>query len=109
MADLNKLLSINGVFAAGEFGDDGTLKAHAGDLSEEHAAMAAQMCAANNAVGRMQCDGYTAFSGKEWTPLQGWALTGKKISVCIGGNIGVFVRNGEASFNEVFSALREAS
>ena len=107
MADLNKLLTIPGVWAAGEFGDDGSLLAHAGELSDEHAAMAAQMCAANNAMARMQCDGFTAMSGQEWAPLRGWALTGPLHSVCVMGNVGVFVRNAEVSFNSVFAGLGE--
>ncbi len=107
MANLDRLMQIKGVFAAGEFTDDGKLVAYKGEISEEHAAMAAEMCAANNAMAKMQCDGYTAFSGKEWTPLIGWALTGPKYSVCVVGNIGVFVKNDEVSFNEVFKVLRE--
>jgi len=105
MADLKKILGIKGVFAVGQFNDDGTLAAFEGDIGEEEAAMAAQMCAANNAMARMQTDGYTAFSGQEWTPLHGWALTGPKYSVCVGGNVGAFVKNDEVSFNEVFQAL----
>jgi roadblock/LC7 domain-containing protein len=108
MANLDKVMSVKGVWAVGEFNDDGTLVAYKGDISDEHAAMAAQMCAANNAMAKMQCDGYTAFSGKEWTPLIGWALTGPKYSVCVVGNVGAFVNNDEVSFNEVFQALREA-
>lgn len=106
MAKLDDLLRIKGVFAAGEFSNDGKLLAYKGDISEEHAAMAAEMCAANSLMAKMQCDGYTAFSGQEWAPNIGWALTGPKYSVCVIGNKGVFVRNGEVSFNEVFKALR---
>ncbi|WP_299228926.1 DUF2173 family protein [Sulfurihydrogenibium sp.] len=105
MADLKNLMSIKGVFAAGEFNPDGTLVAYEGDITEEEAAMAAAMCAANNAMAKMQTDGYTAFSGQEWTPLHGWAMTGPKCSVCAAGNVGVFVKNDEVSFNEVFKAL----
>ncbi|HID05491.1 MAG TPA: DUF2173 family protein [Aigarchaeota archaeon] len=107
MANLDRLLQIKGVFAAGEFSDDGKLVAYKGDITEEEAAMAAEMCAANNAMASMQTDGYTALSGKEWTPLKGWALTGPKYSVCVVGNVGVFVKNDEVSFNEVFKALTE--
>ena len=107
MANLDRLMKIKGVWAAGEFTDDGKLVAYKGNISEEQAAMAAEMCAANNAMAKMQCDGYTAFSGQEWTPLHGWALTGPKYSVCVMGNGGVFVNNDEVSFNEVFKALRE--
>ncbi|MFN3788422.1 MAG: DUF2173 family protein, partial [Sulfurihydrogenibium azorense] len=56
MADLKKLMSIKGVFAAGEFNPDGTLVAFEGDITEEEAAMAAAMCAANNAMAKMQTD-----------------------------------------------------
>jgi len=107
MANLDRLMKIKGVWAAGEFTDDGKLVAYKGNISEEQAAMAAEMCAANNAMAKMQCDGYTAFSGQEWTPLHGWALTGPKYSVCVMGNVGVFVNNDEVSFKEVFKALRE--
>jgi len=58
-------------------------------------------------MARMQCDGYTALSGQEWSPLKGWALAGPKYSVCVMGNVGVFVKNDEVSFNEVFKALAE--
>ncbi len=109
MANLDRLMQVKGVWAAGEFTDDGKLVAYKGNISEEHAAMAAEMCAANNAMAKMQCDGYTAFSGQEWTPLHGWALTGPKYSVCVMGNVGVFVNNDEVSFNEVFKALREVA
>lgn len=105
MADLQKLLSIKGVFAAGEFSNDGKLVAFKGEISEEEAAMAAKMCAANKAMAEMQTEGFTAMSGQEWAPFKGFALSGPKYSVCIAGNVGVFVKNDEVSFNEVFKAL----
>ena len=108
MADLKKLLQIEGVFAAGEFDDQGNLLAYEGDISEEEAAMAAKMCWANNAMATMQTEGYTAFSGQEWVPLRGWALTGPKYSVCVVGNVGVLVENDKASFNKVFEGLLSA-
>ncbi len=108
MANLDKLMSIKGVWAPGEFSPDGKLLAYKGNITEEHAAMAAMMCAANNLMAKMQAQGYTALSGQEWTPLHGWAVSGPKYSVCIMGNVGVFINNDEVSFNEVFKALKEA-
>lgn len=105
MANLDKFLSIKGVFAAGEFDANGNLVAYKGEISQEEAAMAAKMCAANTAMASMQTDGFTAMSGQEWAPLKGFALAGPKYSVCVAGNVGVFVKNSEASFNEVFKAL----
>ena len=105
MANLDQLLSIKGVWAAGEFSHDGKLLAYKGNISGEEAAMGAMMCAANAMMAEMQTQGFTAMSGKEWTPLVGFALTGPKYSVCVGKGVGVFVNNDEVSFNEVFKAL----
>jgi roadblock/LC7 domain-containing protein len=107
MTDLNNLLKIKGVFAVGSFDDNGNLTGYAGEITEDEAAMAASMSAANMHMARMQCDGFTAMSGEGgWTPAVGFALTGPLFTVCVEGNVGVFARNGEASFNEIFRALR---
>lgn len=106
MTDLNNLLKLKGVFAAGAFSDDGKLTAYAGDITEDAAAMAAAMCAANMHMARMQTDGFTAMSGESgWTPATGFAVAGPKFAVCVMGNVGVFARLGEASFNEIYKAL----
>ncbi|MFN3751998.1 MAG: DUF2173 family protein [Thiobacillus sp.] len=106
MSNLNELLKIKGVFAAGSFSDDGKLTGYAGEISEDEAAMAAAMCAANMHMARMQTDGFTAMSGESgWTPATGFSLAGPRFSVCVMGNVGVFARLGEASFNDVFKAL----
>lgn len=106
MTDLNRLLKIKGVFAAGTFSDDGKLTGYAGEITEDEAAMAAAMCAANMHMARMQCDGFTAMSGESgWTPATGFAVAGPKYAVCVMGNAGVFARVGEASFNEIYKAL----
>jgi len=107
MANLDRLLGIRGVFAVGEFSENGELVAFKGDISEEEARMAALMCYANSVMAGMQAQGYSALSGKEWTPLVGWALSGPKYSVCVVGRVGVFVKNADVSFNEVFKALME--
>ena len=107
MSKLKELMSINGVVAAGEFNADGSLVAFEGNITEEEAAMAAQMSHANKIMAQMQVDGFTAMSGEDgWTPVQGFAVSGPKLSICVGGNIGVFIDNSTASFNEVFKALQ---
>ncbi len=74
MSNLNELLKIKGVFAAGSFSDDGKLTGYAGEISEDEAAMAAAMCAANMHMARMQTDGFTAMSGESgWTPATGFS------------------------------------
>ncbi len=107
MANLKELLAIEGVVAAGEFSDDGALLALEGDLTEEEGAMAAQMCSANKKMMQMQVDGYTALSKEDgWTPAMGFAIAGPKLSICVVGNIGVFVETGKGSFNKVMQALQ---
>lgn len=106
--DIHSLLKMKGVFAVGEFAEDGTLKAFAGEITEDEAAMAAAMCAANMHMAKMQADGFTALSGEGgWTPATGFSLAGPKFSVCVMHNRGVFVHNGKGSFNEIFKALSQ--
>ncbi len=108
MTDLNKFLKLKGVFAAGSFSDDGRLTGYAGEITEDEAAMAAAMCAADMHMARMQTDGFTAMSGESgWTPATGFSLAGPKFAVCVVGNVGVFARQGEASFNEIYKALQQ--
>ena len=107
MAKLKDLLAINGVVAAGEFTDEGTLMALEGNITEEEGAMAAQMCATNKKMMQLQVDGYTAVSQEDgWTPATGFALAGPKLSICVYGNIGVFLETGKASFNQVMQAMQ---
>jgi roadblock/LC7 domain-containing protein len=108
MTDLKSLLQLKGVFAVGSFSDDGKLTGYAGEINEDEAAMAASMCAADMHMARMQTDGFTALSGESgWTPATGFALSGPKFGVCVMGNVGVFARVGEASFQQIFKALKE--
>jgi roadblock/LC7 domain-containing protein len=88
MADLDKLMGVKGVWAAGEFSPDGKLIAYKGNISEEHAAMAAMMCAANTMMAEMQTQGYTAFSGQEWTPLIGLGSDRSQVFGLRGGQCG---------------------
>lgn len=103
--NLDRLMNLRGVFAAGEFGPDGFLVAYKGPLSEEHAAMTALMCAANNLMLRMQAEGFSRYTGMQWTPLRGWAVAAGDYAVCVMGNAGVFVKSDEADFNQIFREL----
>ena len=40
-----------------------------------------------------------------WVPQQGWAYSGGKWTVAVGGNRGVFVETAKADFNQLFQAL----
>jgi len=107
MADLDKLIALNGAVAAGEFTPTGELVAHKGDLSEEHAQMVAMMCAANSLMGKMQAESFAKHTGMNWSPFKGWAISAGDYSVCVMGNAGVFVETEKADFNAIFKALGE--
>lgn len=107
--NLDRLMSLKGAIAAGEFTSDGNLVAYKGDLKEEHARMVALMCAANSLMGKMQAEGFTAYTGMKWTPFLGWAVSAGDYSVCVMGNAGVFVETAKADFNEIFKVLGEES
>lgn len=104
-ANLDKLMGLKGVIAAGEFGVDGKLIAHKGNLTQEHAEMTAMMCAANNLNLKMQAESFSKYSGMEWRPLNGWAVSAGKYSVCVMGRRGVFVESDKADFNELFREI----
>jgi roadblock/LC7 domain-containing protein len=106
MADLQKALSIPGVYAAGEFTDTGELVAYAGDISLKTAKMAAKMCAANKMMGKMQASGWTDYTGGDgFEPCTGFAVSGPDNSALVYGNVGVFVRNRETDFDRALAAL----
>lgn len=106
MADLKKAMGIPGAYAAGEFSATGELLNYMGNISIQAAKMAAQMCAANLMMGKMQSSGWTAYTGKEgFEPATGFAVSGPENSALIVGNVGVFVRNKETDFDRAFEIL----
>jgi len=105
--NLNKLMMLSGATAAGEFTATGELVAYKGDLSEEHANMVAMMCAANSLMGKMQAEGFSKYTGMKWSPFRGWAVCAGDFTVCVMGNIGVFVETAKADFNAIFETLGE--
>jgi len=106
MADLRKAMSIPGAFAAGEFSPTGELLNYTGDINIQAAKMAAQMCAANMMMGRMQASGWTSYTGKEgFEPVTGFAVSGPENSALIVGHVGVFVRNKNVDFDKAFEVL----
>ncbi|QLG61182.1 DUF2173 family protein [Halorarum salinum] len=104
---LKELLEIDGVVAAGEFSPAGSLVDYETNvgLSEEVAANAAQFCASVSMLFDTLADAFGETSGMEWTPQRGWAYSGGKYTVAVGGDRGVFAETGEADFDDLFAAL----
>jgi roadblock/LC7 domain-containing protein len=109
MADLDVLLKIDGVVAAGEFRKDGTLVdfRSAMQMSDEMAAQSAQFCASVSMLFDTLGGAFSQVSGMPWSPQQGWAYSGGEYTVAVGegGTKGVFVETAKADFNQLFSAL----
>ena len=108
MADIRSLLHLPGVFAVGEFDNQGELVDYAGDISLNVARMAAMMAKANSATGNMQAAGYSDFTGKDgFSPVVGFAVSGTKKSALIVKNVGVFVDNDKADFDALRNTLNK--
>lgn len=106
MANLNKVMNIPGAFAAGEFSSGGELLNYTGNITLKAAKIAAQMCAANILMAKMEASGWTAYTGKDgFEPAHGFAVSGPENSALIVGNVGVFVRNKDTDFDKAFAVL----
>lgn len=104
---LDKLMSLPGAVAVGEFTPEGKLLRYKGELTKEAAEMAAAMCGATSAMFSKQTVEFSEKTGMKWTPFKGFAVSAGAFSVCAAGNIGVFVETEKADFNKIFSALAE--
>lgn len=107
MADLNRLMALEGAVSAGEFKPNGGLVRYQGELSEDIASLIAKMCAANSLMGTSQAESFSRISGMKWLPFHGWAVAAGDYSVCVMGNLGVFVETAKADFNGIFKVLSE--
>lgn len=107
MANLKRLLELKGAVSAGEFAPSGELVSYDGDLPLNLARQVAKMCAANTMMGMSQAESFTRISGMNWSPFHGWAVVAGDFSVCVVGDIGVFVETAKADFNDIFKTLSE--
>ncbi len=107
VSTIEDLMKLKGVAAAGEFSDDGRCLGYKANLpmNEEQAQMTAQFIATVSMMFKTLAGSYTQLSGMPWIPARGWAYSGGDWSVCVGGNIGLFVETAKADFNELFAAL----
>lgn len=107
MLDLQSLFALKGVVAALRFYDDGSLAEAAGDLDQIDAQLAAELCYANGRIMHHNGDALATLSGIEGWPPRGWMMMSDEFSICAVAEVACFVRNREASFNDVFRGLTE--
>jgi roadblock/LC7 domain-containing protein len=104
---LDKIMSLPGAVAAGEFTPEGKLIRYKGQLNQEAAEMAAMMCGLTSAMFSKQTVEFSEKTGMKWTPFKGFAVSAGEFSVCSAGNIGAFVETKKADFNKIFQVLGE--
>jgi roadblock/LC7 domain-containing protein len=104
---LDRLMSLPGAVAVGEFTPDGKLVRYKGQLSPQAAEMAAMMCGTTSSLFAKQSGEFSEKTGMKWTPFKGFAVTAGEFSVCAAGNTGLFVETAKADFNKIFQALAE--
>ena len=107
MSDLEKLMTLGGAVAAGEFTKDGRLVALKGEMDPKWAQMLANLCAANTLMGTMQCEAFGTYTGMKLTPFYVWAMSAGDYSFCVMGHRGVMMKTATADFNAAFAALAE--
>jgi roadblock/LC7 domain-containing protein len=105
--DLDALMQIDGVVAAGEFTQEGKLIDFRSsiDMSADAAAMCADLCAPVSVMFETLAEQYMRFSGMNWAPPKGWAYSGGEWTVAVSGTRGVFVQTAKTDFNRLFHML----
>lgn len=105
---LKRLLELPGVLGAATFSNKGELDSYRGQISQEHARMAAHMCSSNSIMVQMQSRMFGDYSGNPaWKSYQGWTMLGPELGVVVVGDTMCFLDRKEASLNQVIAALEQ--
>lgn len=110
MANLEKIMSLQGALAAFEFNDKGELKAS--KIADEKIInsdvldLLCHVCVANGAIATMQARGWekmTEMSG--FYPIKGFSLMGFEWTVIVNDHLGVIVKNNDVDFDQAYAVL----
>jgi roadblock/LC7 domain-containing protein len=107
MANLNRLMTLGGAVAAGEFSAGGELVSYKGDFPQETARYIARLCAGKSLLGATEAEALGRITGMNCSPFHGWAVSAGDYSICVMGHFGVFVETAKADFNEIYRVLSE--
>ena len=101
MIGLDRLMEKEGVVAAGQFGEDGSVVRAVGQFNPEVMKRAAQICAEHHRGAQEASKELEEGTPLDWDGLNGWVLWSGKHAVCVSGNTGVFVDATRADFNQL--------
>ena len=110
MADLDKLMALDGAVAAFSFSSSGELedsKIESGsELTPATLDMIAHVCVANTAIATMQARGWENMTGMGgFYPVKGFSLVGFDWTVIANGCCGVVVPNDKVDYEAAYAAL----
>jgi len=107
---IRQILALDGVMAICQFRDDGLLVESYGLLSDSWMVQLARFACDYRRMLQGNADQLSMFTQiGGWTPPRGWMVHGREKSVCGAGNLVCVVDNAEASLNQVYAELMEAS
>ncbi|MBW1806679.1 MAG: DUF2173 family protein [Deltaproteobacteria bacterium] len=105
MIGLDRLMEKDGVVAAGQFAEDGSVVRAVGQLNPEEMKRVAKICAEHSRGAQAMTDELDKETPLEWKGLNGWVLWGGKYALCVSGDTGVFVESTRADFNQLLVDL----
>ena len=113
MSNLDDLLKLRGVVAAGEFSPDGTLLdwrigLHADGANENLLRVGrlnAQFVATVTMLFNSMADTYERLSDLRWSPQKGWLYVGGDWLVAVGGGRAVYAQTSEADIAELYESV----
>ncbi|CAK0746561.1 DUF2173 family protein [Gammaproteobacteria bacterium] len=107
---IRHILALDGVLAVCHFRDDGTLVDGHGMIPDPWMAQLAHFACDYRRMLQGNADQLSMFTQVSgWTPPRGWMVRGTEKSVCGAGNVVCVIDNLEASLDQVYAELVEAS
>lgn len=104
-ANLDKLMTLQGAIASGEFSMEGELVASRAGAAKDCNDPVEMMLAAKLFMGRLESKGEKYATHEDLMSVKGLALSAGDYSICVMGNIGIFLETAKADFRGVFKTL----
>ncbi len=105
MIGLDRLFEREGVIAAGQFREDGTVARAVGDLSPETLERIARLCRAQQAQAEEAVKVLDETTEMDWSSLNGWMVWGGKYVLCVSGNTGVIADASKTDIDQLMVDL----
>lgn len=110
MADLDKLMNIDGAVAAFKFSSKGELiesrTVEADKFTDSVLDLVSHVCVANMAISSMQARGWESMTGMGgFYPVKGFTMVGFDWTVVANDEIGVIIPNDKIDYDAAYGAL----